>query len=129
MAGAYVMVLGMDIAGTPRPDLVDCGRLVHFFESLPLSDLAPHDDLRLGGTEYVLADLHQYYVAYASRLKGRMGLRGLPPGVYRLRWMDCASGRIAQATARSIGGDGYFEKPAGIGAEVVVYVRRESDLR
>ena len=64
MAGAYVMVYGMDIAGTPRPDLVDCGNLVQFMESTNFQEMAPRDDLAFADTDYVLARPEHSYIAY-----------------------------------------------------------------
>jgi hypothetical protein len=90
MAGAYVMILGMDIATTAKSDLEDCGRLVRFFESTDFQQMSPHDELAFAGTQYVLARPGRSYIAYASQLQGKIGLKNMPSGVYKFRWFDCA---------------------------------------
>jgi hypothetical protein len=125
LAGAYVMVLGMDIASTPRSDLEDCGRLVTFMESTDFDRMAPHDELVCAGTEYVLAAPGESYIAYASALAGEMGLKRLTSGVYDVRWFDCRTGTtVEQVDVEVPGGDLSLPKPAGLGEELAVYVRR-----
>ena len=125
MAGAYSMHLWMEIAHTPVGDLEDCGRLVRFMESTNFTDMAPHDELRFEGTQYVLARPGKSYIAYASALSGKVGLKGLKAGRYTLRWFDCANGKsVTQEGIRVKAGDRAWSKPSGIGREVAVYVRR-----
>lgn len=125
MAGAYVMVLDMDIASTPPSDLEDCGRLVRFFERTEFYEMAPHDELAWKDTEYVLACPGDSYIAYTSRGRGLVGLRGLRPGTYRMRWMDCATGKeVVWRGIRVKSGEAAWSKPKGLGREIVVYVRR-----
>ena|GEM_PF-6288264 len=62
MAGAYVMVLGMDIAGTSFSDLEDCGHVVRFMQSIDYAGMSPDDELASGATEYVLAAPQGNYV-------------------------------------------------------------------
>ncbi len=125
MGGAYIMVLGMDIATTPKSDLEDCGRLVRFFESTDFDKMSPADELRFAGTQYVLAKPGASYIAYASQLRGDIGLKNMSPGMYRLRWFDCATGKdVTQEKVRVAAGDQTWAKPSSIGNEVVVYAQR-----
>ncbi|MFQ6096551.1 MAG: hypothetical protein ACE5O2_02405, partial [Armatimonadota bacterium] len=125
MGGAYVMILGMDIANTPAEDLRDCGRLARFFESTNFNEMAPHDELAFGGTEYVLALPAVAYIAYASDLAGDMGLKAMAAGRYDLRWFDCATGRSVTWTNVDVAeGDQTWRKPPGVGDEVALFVTR-----
>ena len=125
MGGAYVMVLGMDIATTPKSDLEDCGRLVRFFESTDFDKMSPADESGLAGTQYVLAQPGTSYIAYASQLRGQVGLKNVAPGRYRLRWFDCATGReVVEERTIGAAGDQSWTRPGGIGNEIAVYVQR-----
>lgn len=125
MGGAYVMILGMDIANTAPSDLEDCARLVRFMESTDFYDMAPHDQLRYGGTQYVLARPGRSYIAYASALARDMGLRALSPGAYTFLWFDCVTGRIVvQPRIEVPAGDHTWPKPAAIGDELAVFIQR-----
>lgn len=124
MGGAYVMILGMDIASTAESDLQDCGRLVRFFESTNFNEMSPHDELRYGGTKYVLAQPGSSYIAYTPELSGEIGLKGMRPGTYKLQWFDCATGKGVLQSQTVAAGDQTWSKPAGIGDEVAVYIRR-----
>jgi hypothetical protein len=124
MGGAYVMILGMDIASTAKSDLQDCGRLVGFFESTNFNEMSPHDELRYGSTKYVLAQPGSSYIAYAPELSGEIGLKGMKPGTYKLAWFDCGTGKGVLQSQTVAGGDQTWSKPAGIGNEVAVYIKR-----
>jgi len=125
MAGAYVMVLKMDIASTPPGDLRDCGRLVRFFESTDFRSMSPHDELAGGDTEYVLADPPRSYILYASNRTGPMGLKGRVSGTFRLQWLDCATGKtVTQAGVKVDATNPAFVAPAGIGREAAVWVAK-----
>ncbi|NQT53336.1 hypothetical protein HQ576_14860 [bacterium] len=125
MGGAYVMILGMDIASTPLGDLKDCGTLVRFFESTSFQEMAPHDELAHAGTEYVLARPGHSYIAYASDLRATIGVKGMAAGTYALRWLDCATGvRVEQTDVRVAAGNHAWPKPPVLGSEVAVYVLR-----
>lgn len=129
MGGAYVMVLGWDISGTSTNDLRGCGILVDFFESTNFNEMEPHDELRNGGTQYVLAKPGQSYIAYASSLSGSIGIKGMSEDTYEFTWLDIPSGRKVQQTANVGSGDKTWSKPSNIGNELVVYIRRsEQDL-
>ncbi len=124
MGGAYVMAYQMDIATTSKGDLEDCGRLVDFMESTDFHRMEPRDDLAAGDTRYVLAQPGVSYIAYADDGRGRLGLNGLEPGSYRLRWLDTASGREAVTTVEVAGSSASWSRPSGIGKEAAVYVQR-----
>ncbi len=122
MGGAYVMVLGMDVATTPVGALEDLGRLRTFMESAALSCMAPHDELARDGSQYVLAHPGHAYVAYASAASGGLGLAELTAGDYLTRWLDLASGTTIQETVTVAAGDHSFARPGSIGGEVALYV-------
>jgi len=125
MAGAYVVVLGMDVASTPIADLEACGHLVRFMEATPLSELAPHDELAAGDTEYMLAAPGSAWVAWSGRRTGEMGVRGLPAGRYALGWLDCATGAtVEQRGVEFAGGAVTWPPPPGIGPETALHVER-----
>ncbi len=129
MAGAYVMILEMDIATTPKSDLQDCGRLVHFFESTDFQEMSPHDELGFAGTQYVLARPRESYIAYASKLQGKIGLKNMQSGVYKFRWFDCASGsKVVKENVTVAGGDQSWDKPGHLGSELAVYIKRVRGL-
>ena len=127
MGGAYVMVLGMDIASTPFSDLEDCGRLVRFMESTDFNTMAPHDDLRYASTQYVLASPGEGYIAYTHDSNADVGLRGMRAGTYAFRWLDCVTGEsVVQPAVAVSEGDQKWPRPRGLGSEVAVYIRRTS---
>jgi hypothetical protein len=127
--GAYAMILGMDIASTPMSDLEDCGRLVNFMESTTFNDMAPHDELAFGGTQYVLALPGQSYIAYTSNLSGDLGIKNILAGTYNFTWFDPTDGTsIGQQDVDITAGDQTWPKPGGIGSEVAVYIYRTSVL-
>ncbi len=118
MAGASVMVLGMDIASTDPAELDDCGRAVRFWESFRASGLAPADERVLAGAQYALAAPDGRCVLYGRGHKGRMGLRGLSGRTYDLLWMDCREGVWTPQYAQP---DGIWRVPPECGNETVVY--------
>ena len=125
MGGAYVMALGWDIANTPLDTLEDCGRLVSFIQSTNFYQMAPHDELKHAGTEYILALPGDSYVAYASNLVGNIGLRNMTAGMYSFLWFDPINGAtINQVNLSVAAGDQSWSKPAEVGNEVAVYIKR-----
>jgi hypothetical protein len=123
MGGAYVMINGMDIATTDVADLKDCGRVVRFFEATDLREMAPHDELAAGQTQYVLARPGRRYIAYSS-WPGALGLRDLPAGPYELTWFDCATGQtVRQRGQRASTGEEVWDRPSGIGEEAAMHLR------
>jgi len=128
MGGAYVMILDMDIAGTPKSDLEDCGRLVRFFESANFDELSPHDELAFAGTKYVLANPGDSYIAYASNLAGEIGLKDLKPGTHDFRWFDCATGKdVVQKAVKVAAGNQSWATPNGMGGELALHIKRTSN--
>jgi len=129
MGGAYVMILGMDIATTEKIDLEDCGRLVRFFESTNFNEMSPHDELRFAGTQYVLARPGKSYIAYAPQLQGKIGLKNTRAGIYKISWYDCVTSKeVTQEEVNVTGGDQMWDKPSSIGSELAVYIRRIGEL-
>jgi CubicO group peptidase (beta-lactamase class C family) len=129
MGGAYCMVLYDELDGireTPLDELQDQGRLVRFFESTNVNEMAPHDELHFAGTEYVLANPGKSYIAYASNLSGEIGLRDMSTGTYDFAWFDIKNGTsVRQIGVRVAAGNQIWASPAGIGQELVVYIRRQ----
>ena len=125
MAGAYVMILGMDVAKTDVRDLEDCGRLVRFFESTRFREMAPHDALALDDTQYVLAAPGECCILYTSKQTHSMGVRDVRAGRYDLTWFDCVTGRrVEERNVTVDAGDARWTPPPGLGREVALYVRR-----
>jgi len=121
-AGAYVMPIGWDIAGTDVAYLEDCGRLVEFMESTDFNEMSPHDELAYGATEYVLANPGQSYIAY-SRNAGNMGIRNLETGIYELKWYDTVDGDWSEQTVNAAG-DTSWPRPSNIGQEAALHITR-----
>jgi hypothetical protein len=125
MAGSYIMVLGMEVVHTPAEQLQDCRRLQEFFESTDVNNMAPHDELRHSGTEYVLASPGFSYIAYASEKSGKLGLKNLDAGTYDMRWYDCVTGKSIQQNHTIISsGQQSWKKPGELGEEVALYITR-----
>ena len=124
MGGAYVMINGMDIISTPVSDLKDMGHIVRFFESTNFNEMAPHDELKYGGTEYVLALAGDSYIAYASDLSGNIGIKNMIPGTYSFRWFDIRSGNtVDQKDVHVSSGNHIWNRPDGINRELAVYIK------
>jgi hypothetical protein len=133
MGGGYNMQLGDWEAKKGRqPPSVGMAKasriLVDFFESTAFQDMAPHDELAHGGTDYVLALPGQSYIAYAADLQGQMGIKDMQAGVYDFIWLDIPSGQTIQQSQVSIeAGDQRWAKPSQVGSELALYlVRRQS---
>lgn len=128
MAGAYSLVLGMDIAHTPPAWLSDCRHIQDFFERTAFNRMQPHDELAGGETRYLLAEKGRAYVLYANHARHPLGIRSLPAGTYALTWMDCVDGhtRVMAHTALAAGAH-LWTKPRGFGDEVVLYIQRVAE--
>ncbi len=125
MAGSYIMVLGMEIINTPPEHLQDCRRLQEFFESTDFNIMAPHDEFKHAGTEYVLASPGYSYIAYSSDNSEKLGLQNMVSGNYDLRWYDCVTGQsIDQNDTKVDSGRQSWKKPAELGYEVALYITR-----
>ena len=128
MGGAAVMILGMDVAGTPSSDLRDCGQVVRFFEMVDLDGLEPHDELARRDTKYVLAEPGRRYVVYTPRYARGVGLKNMQPGEYSFLWFDCISGAIVSRESIDVAaGDRHWPRPEGLGNELAVYIVRTGD--
>jgi hypothetical protein len=123
MGGAYVMVYGWTIDTTSISDLRGCGRLRRFMEFTNFNEMSPHDELKYGGTKYVLALPGDSYIAYASALSGDIGLRDMAAGQYNFNWYNITNGTTVVQTNISVAeGDQTWRKPADIGNELAVYI-------
>jgi hypothetical protein len=125
MGGAYVMVFRDDIASTPISVLKDHGRIVNFFEATNFNEMAPHDELALEATQYILADPGNSYILF-GRTPSRqdLGVKDLVEGIYDLRWFDPVTGAwIVQNNVPLAAGDQAFALPPGIGTEVALHIR------
>lgn len=124
MGGAYVMGFGMDIASTPTGDLEDLGRLVRFMESTNFNEMAPHDELAFGGTQYVLARPGHSYIAYAANLSSNIGLQNLAAGTYDFKWFNPATGATVVQTGIAVSsGNQSWTKPATMGNELALHIK------
>lgn len=126
MAGAYSLVLGIDIAGTPGAWLGDLRRIQNFFESTGFNRMVPAQHLLLGDTRYALTDPGFDYILYTQPDARHPGVKNLPGGRYTLTWYDCETGK--QRRWRNIPisqGDQIWNKPGGFGSETVLYIQRE----
>ena len=127
MAGGGVTVLGMFGAEGPPTDpmLQDMRRMQRFFESVPFNRMAPADELRAGATRWVLADADGgRYLLYHHAGGEDLGVRDLRPGRYALRWFDPVTGAETMQKDVEAAGDAAFPKPAGVGDEALLYLRR-----
>jgi Protein of unknown function (DUF4038) len=124
LGGAYVMPIQWLLDPSfPRSDLSACGNLVRFMELAPLTRMSPHDELAAGGTDYVLANPGEAYIAYAHSLAGQFEIR-MQAGTYDLTWIDIPSGQmIERRGVQVVNGVQTFHRPAGIGTEAAVLIR------
>ncbi|MCU0917397.1 MAG: serine hydrolase [Planctomycetes bacterium] len=127
MAGMMPMLLRMDIATTPVEALQQCRHLQRFFEATDFWTMSAHDELAHAQTRYVLADPGYGYIAYADHLTGRLGIKDLPAGTYAATWLDCRTGKqVRVELTLSAAGDQAFDKPAEIGDECALSLRRHA---
>lgn len=115
----------------PETVLDDLRRLRKFMESTPFNRMAPLFDTaltnrKLDGTKYMLVnDAAGQYILYADAAATKLGLKGAPSASYELKWYDPATGAEVTTSGTVDGiGNGSFTKPAGIGNEVAVFVRK-----
>ncbi|MEM7245957.1 MAG: thrombospondin type 3 repeat-containing protein [Acidobacteriota bacterium] len=124
MGGAHVLCTGMNIDTTPTEDLVACRIQVDFMESTDYNTMTPRDDLAFAGTEWVLGNPPNSYIAYAEPLSGNMGLQGMTEGWYDFTWVDTEDGTtIEQIGVRAESGDNAWPAPPGLGDEIAVWIR------
>lgn len=125
MAGAYVMVIEMDIDTTPVEVLNDCGRLVGFFTTVNLKDMAPHDEWAGEGADYVFAAKGKRYIVYGANTDDSIRIKSIPAGKYDLRWYDTVSGKWSDKDNVALDSGAHtFQKPGQFGNEVALYITR-----
>lgn len=123
MGGLMPMLLGMDVVTTPPESLQQCRHLQRFFEATDFPTLSPHDELKAGAAEYVLADPGRSYIAWSSSATSALGLKRLPAGRAELKWLDCVTGQTETTSSDSpAAGDRTFSRPPGIGMECAVAI-------
>lgn len=126
MAGGNVLVLAMFDGREPDPSpdmLGDMRRMQTFFESIPFNRMAPNDDLKHGGTQWVLANPEiGQYILYAHNNPSTLGIRNLQKGTYTLTWFDPATGRQNRVNRVIAEGNAAFDKPTSIQDDVVLYI-------
>ena len=127
MAGAYVMVLDMDIINTPLNELEDLGRLRKFMESIDFNEMAPHDELISSGKGYVLANPGNSYIVYLPT-GGSVNLN-LDNKRYRVWWYNPRTGGNMQTgTVNYIQGPGNIQignSPTDINKDWAAYIKVE----
>jgi len=125
MGGAYVMVIRMDGTSAYTDKMKDCATLVGFFESTDFNTMAPHDELGNTGT-WVMANPGQSYIAYRMS-EGGFSIGGMTAGTYLLQWIDTVDGTQRQRELSFSAGTNFFTRPAGIGPEAAVWVKKIND--
>jgi hypothetical protein len=148
MSGGYVMMYNsFECANTaklcnegptdsdPTDDMLDdLRRLKLFMESTQFNRMAPLFDknseltnAKLDGTKYILANQTAgLYILYGNVNTSKLGVRNAPVGSYALNWFDPVSGATVNQTGTvPAGGLASFAKPAGIGSEAVLYMRKQ----
>jgi hypothetical protein len=115
MGGLMPMLLEMDVANTPVEELKRCRILQHFFERTNFNTLIPHDELALGETKWLLANMGESYIAYSENLSQIMDIANIPPGNYHMEWVDCESGIMIREYQLIHSGHTGFKKPNLIG--------------
>jgi hypothetical protein len=103
----------------------DAARLMDFMESTTVNDMAPRDDLKHDGTQWVLADPGNSYIGYAQNLSSNMGFRELIPNSnYSLKWLDPVTGAEVSETKTALSSDQSWTKPQEIGNEAALFIKR-----
>jgi hypothetical protein len=133
MAGGYVMMYDAFESGDPTDAMFDdLRRLKLFMEGTAFNRMAPLfgdalTNAKLDGTKYVLSNPSQgQYILYGDVNTGKLGVRNAPVGSYLLRWFDPVTGETVNQTGSVVaGGLASFTKPAGIGPEAVLYLRKQ----
>lgn len=125
MTGQHSMESGHDVIR--RANLLEAdGHVARFMEQTDFHAMRPSDSRAAQSTRWVLASPQDSYIAYTYAYEGAMGLKGLRAGNYRLLWLDTVSGRTVVVERASVsGGDVAWQKPAELGNEVALYVRRQ----
>lgn len=116
-------------AGGPRPThadtLRDDGLIRQFMEQTEFYRMHSQDELAHGSTKWVLAQPGESYIAYTYDYSAGMGLKNLPGGTYDLLWFDTETGAsVTQKAVAVKGGNTTWSRPAGIGNEIALDVKR-----
>lgn len=107
--------------------LKDDGRINAFMEQTECYRMQPHDDLVAGSTKWMLANPGESYIAYTYDYSGSMGVKGIPAGVYDVKWFDTIDGDVANQTDVTVSsGDVAWKKPANMSDEIVLYIKRRN---
>jgi hypothetical protein len=148
MSGGYVMMYNSFECGNaarlckdgpndsdPTDDMLDdLRRLQDFMESTAFNRMTPLfanngalTNAKRDGTKYILSNQSAgLYILYGDSNTTKLGVSAAPQGTYRLEWFDPASGTAPPVQTGTVGADGIasFTKPAGIGNEAVLYMRK-----
>ncbi len=107
-----------------RETFMDDGRIRRFMENTDFYRMSPRNDFKLGSTRYVLASESGTCIAYSPDAAEKMGVRKMEAGTYLLRWFDTSTGTTVEQVVPVSAGDHSWPRPAGIGKEAALYVRR-----
>ncbi|MDO8544246.1 MAG: hypothetical protein Q7S40_27725 [Opitutaceae bacterium] len=123
MTGQHTMESGHDVLR--RGNLLDAdGHIARFMEQTDFHTMQPSDSRAAQSTKWVLAG-RDSYIAYTYAYEGAMGLKGLRAGNYRLLWLDTVTGKSVTRDQVSVsGGEAAWQKPAELGNELALYVKR-----
>ncbi|MFS8068503.1 MAG: hypothetical protein ACMG6S_19260 [Byssovorax sp.] len=105
--------------------LGDLRRLQQFMESTRFNEMTSSDTLKAGVTKWVLANpTKSLYVLYSDASTGDLGVTGLSAGSYALTWFNPITGAVVNQTKTLLAGTNTFLKPAGIGSEAALFLRK-----
>jgi len=127
MGGAATVMRYPETAETATvSDMNDMQRLVDFAEATTFYTMSPDNSLINTGTEYVLANPGNDYIAYAINLTTDMGITGMTAGTYDLLWQSCdTSYQETQVGVTVTAGTNTFTKPAAVSVECAVWLQRQ----
>jgi hypothetical protein len=133
LSGGYVMMYDSFESNDPTDAMLDdLRRLRLFMESTPFNRLSPLFDTalnnaKLDNTKYILANQGEgLYILYGDSNTNKLGVNGAPAGTYSLKWFDPLDGSTVNQTATvAAGAQASFTKPASIGSEAVLYLRKQ----
>jgi hypothetical protein len=134
LSGGYVMMYNAFEGNNDPTDAMfdDLRRLKLFMESTQFNRMTPLFDTALlsaktDGTKYILANQSAgLYILYGDINTSKLGVRNALAGTYLLKWFDPVSGVVIDQTGPvSTGGLASFDKPASIGPEAVLYMRKQ----
>jgi hypothetical protein len=123
MTGQHSMESGHDVLR--RGNLLDAdGHVARFMEQTDFHTMRPSDSRARLSTKWVLASPENSCIAYTYAYDGAMAVAGLAAGTYKVMWLDTVSGQIVtQDNVAFAGGEAGWQKPAGFGNEVALYLK------